>query len=212
VITPRRCGARAAATPTGLRRKHRSPDPGDEPSPGNARPWRHGPSTRPVCDPDPRPSRRHGAVRVPGAGIATWSREVMGRLLLTWVRGRVPSPATLAWSARPPSGRAIAGQAHQGSGTDLRRQRGMAPSWRSRTVAMALPAAEARIRWCSARTAIVQVHGHPVIRHEHAATDRDYVPPPIGCHAWHASVVTPCKQSRRSLCTVCNQSAAPRIF
>jgi hypothetical protein len=33
-----------------------------------------GPNARPVCDPDPRPSRRHGAVGVPRAGVAAARR------------------------------------------------------------------------------------------------------------------------------------------
>jgi DNA-binding transcriptional MerR regulator len=43
----------------------RSPDHGDEESPASARSWLHGATTRSVCDPDPRPPRRGGAVRVP---------------------------------------------------------------------------------------------------------------------------------------------------
>jgi len=35
----------------------RSPDPGDEGSSASTRPWRHGPSARPVCDPDLQPPR-----------------------------------------------------------------------------------------------------------------------------------------------------------
>ena len=56
-----------------------------------------------------------------------------------------------------------------------------------------------------------QVPGHLTLRDQHAAADRDDVPPSVRCHAWHASPVTTCKQTRDCLApsnTVSNYPAA----
>jgi hypothetical protein len=42
---------------------------------------------------------------------------------------------------------------------------------------------------------VVQVHGDPAARHQHAAADRYHVPTSVCRHAWHASCVTACKQT-----------------
>jgi hypothetical protein len=56
------------------------------------------------------------------------------------------------------------------------------------------------------------MHGHLALRRQHAAADRDDVPPPVRCHARHASPTTGRKQTGdglASLKTVSNHPAAP---